>query len=37
MAKADIFDKNGLTVGRKFVKIVRMLDKIDNTKSQGVI
>jgi hypothetical protein len=37
MAKADVFEKNGLTVGTKFAKTLGILDKIDNTKSQRVI
>jgi len=36
-AKADVFRKNGINVGRKFAKIMKILDKIDDVKSRGVI
>jgi hypothetical protein len=36
-AKADVFRKNGINVGRKFAEILRILDKIDDVKSRGVI
>jgi len=36
-AKADVFRKNGINVGRKFAKIMNILDKIDDVKSRGVI
>jgi len=36
-AKANIFQKNGINVGRKFAKIMKILDKIDDVKSRGVI
>jgi len=36
-AIADVFRKNGINVGRKFVKIMKILDKIDDVKSRGVI
>jgi hypothetical protein len=31
------FEKNGINVGRKFAKIMKILDKIDDVKSRGVI
>jgi len=31
------FKKNGINVGGKFAKIMKILDKIDDLKSQGVI
>ena len=37
MAKANVFRKNGINVGRKFAKIMKILDKIDDVKSRGVI
>ena len=36
-AIADVFRKNGINVGRKFAKILKILDKIDDVKSRGVI
>lgn len=36
-AIADVFRKNGINVGRKFAKIMKILDKIDDVKSRGVI
>ena len=36
-AIADVFRKNGINVGRKFAEIMKILDKIDDVKSQGVI
>jgi len=36
-AKANVFRKNGINVGRKFLKIMKILDKIDDAKSRGVI
>ena len=36
-AKADVFRKNGINMGSKFAKIMKILDKIDDVKSQGVI
>jgi len=36
-AIADVFRKNGINVGRKFARIMKILDKIDNVKSRGVI
>jgi len=32
-AKADVFQKNGFNVGRKFAKVMKILDKIDDVKS----
>jgi len=37
MAKADVFRKNGNNVGKIFAKIMKILDKIDDVKSRGVI
>ena len=36
-AIADVFRKNGINVGREFAKIMKILDKIDDVKSRGVI
>jgi len=36
-AKADVYRKNGINVGRKSVKIMIILDKIDDVKRRGVI
>ena len=36
-AIADVFRKNGINVGRKFAKIMTILDKIDDVKSRWVI
>jgi hypothetical protein len=36
-AIADVFRKNGINVGRKFEKIMKILDKIDDVKIRGVI
>jgi len=36
-AIADVFRKNGINVGRKFAKIMKILDQIDDVKSRGVI
>ena len=36
-AIADVFRKNGINVGRKFAEIMKILDKIDDVKSRGVI
>jgi uncharacterized protein involved in type VI secretion and phage assembly len=36
-AIADVFRKNGINVGRKFAKIMKILDKIDDVKIRGVI
>jgi len=37
MAKADVFQKkNEINVGRKFAKIMKLLDKIDDIKNQRV-
>jgi hypothetical protein len=33
----DVFQKNEINLLRKFAKIVRIFDKIDDLKSQGVI
>jgi hypothetical protein len=37
MAKADVFDNNGITVRRKFATILEILDKIGDPQTQGVI
>ena len=34
---ADVFRKNGNNVGSKFAKIMKILAKIDDVKSRGVI
>ena len=36
MAKADVFQKNKITVGIKLVKIRKKIDNIDIIKSRGV-
>ena len=36
-AIADVFRKNEINVGRKFAKIMKILDQIDDVKSRGVI
>ena len=33
----DVFHKNGINLLRKFAKIVRIFDKVDDSKNQGVI
>jgi hypothetical protein len=33
----DVFQKNEIDLSRKFAKIVRIFDKIDESKSQRVI
>ena len=33
----DVFQKNEINLLRKFAKIVRIFDKIDDSKSRGVI
>ena len=37
IAKANVFQNNGINVGRKFAKILKILNKIDDVKSRGVI
>ena len=36
-AKADVFRKNVINVGRQFANIMKILEKIDNVKGRGVI
>jgi len=33
----EVFQKNGINLLRKFVKIVRIFDKVDDSKNRGVI
>ena len=33
----DVFEKNEINLLRKFAKIVRIFDKVDDSKNQGVI
>ena len=33
----DVFHKNEINLLRKFAKIVRIFDKVDDSKNQGVI
>jgi len=35
-AIANVFRKNGINVGRKFAKIMKILDKIDDIKYEGL-
>jgi hypothetical protein len=37
MAIADVFRKNGISVGMNLAKILKIFEKIDETKSRGVI
>ena len=36
-AIADVFRKNGISVGYKFTKMLKIFDKIDEMKNRGVI
>jgi hypothetical protein len=37
MAIADVFRNNGISVGKNLAKILKIFEKIDEAKSQGVI
>jgi hypothetical protein len=37
MAIADVFQNNGISVGRNLAKILKIFEKIDEAKSRGVI
>jgi hypothetical protein len=34
---ADVFQNNGINMGRNLAKILKIFEKIDEAKSQGVI
>jgi hypothetical protein len=36
-AIADVFQNNGINVGRNLAKILKVFEKIDEAKSRGVI
>ena len=36
-AKANVFQKNGISVGKRYAKILKIFDNIGRVKNRGVI